>query len=127
MKAFDEQSLFNLVNYNRLSAFQGYLEEDIPRWREVREEMENRLEQLIGFCDPVPPDEINEIVSNCITLCEKAEHKLRHTLHSKQVSIKNALTIRQTSNLALTFVLPALAMFQSYYTLLHRPSEKSTH
>ena len=48
--------------------------------------MENRVEELITLCESVSPKEINEIVSNCINRCERAEHRLRHTLHSKQVS-----------------------------------------
>lgn len=75
------------INITFFSLSQTYLEEDIPKWREVREEMEGQVEQLIKLCDPVPPDELNEMVHDCITRCERAEHKLRHTLHSKQVSI----------------------------------------
>lgn len=70
-------------------ALQNLLEVDLPRWREVREVMESRVEQLIALCEPASPDELNEMVSYCITRCEKAEHKLRHMLHSKQVSLSN--------------------------------------
>lgn len=50
--------------------------------------MENRVEELVALCDPVPSNEINEIIAASICQCEKVEHKLRHTLHSQQVSEK---------------------------------------
>ncbi|KAK6631706.1 hypothetical protein RUM43_013770 [Polyplax serrata] len=80
------QELMGLVELNagNIETLKTYLEEDIPRWRLVREDMENKVDKLIALCEPVSPNEINELISTCIMQCEIAEHKLRHTLHSKQ-------------------------------------------